>query len=69
VRLELRPRPAARTREVVLPLEQIDAREADAQLFRKVGLDRPLDTPVIGEVMPGGCAERAGLRNGDVVRR
>ncbi|OUM01114.1 RIP metalloprotease RseP [Variovorax sp. JS1663] len=55
-------------REVVLPLSRIGAKDADAQMFRKIGIVAPLTRPEIGEVMAGGAAERAGLRSGDVVR-
>jgi regulator of sigma E protease len=56
-------------REMVLPLSRIDAREADAQLLRKVGIVAPWSPPAIGDVMAGGAAERAGLRKGDLVRK
>jgi regulator of sigma E protease len=56
-------------RELLLPLSQVNSREADAQLLRKVGLIAPWSPPVLGEVMPGGAAERAGLRKGDTVLR
>ncbi|MDM0048493.1 RIP metalloprotease RseP [Variovorax sp. J22R115] len=56
------------TREVVLPLSRIEAKDADAQMFRKIGLITPLTRPEIGEVMPEGAAERSGLRAGDLVR-
>jgi regulator of sigma E protease len=52
----------------VLPLSQIEAKDADAQMFRKIGLITPLTRPEIGEVMAHGAAERSGLRTGDVVR-
>ncbi|NDZ11380.1 RIP metalloprotease RseP [Variovorax sp. WS11] len=55
-------------REIVLPLSRIAAKDADAQMFRKIGLVAPLTRPEIGEVVAGGAAERAGLRNGDLVR-
>ncbi len=55
--------------EVLLPLARLDVREADAQLFRRVGILGPWTQPVVGEVMPGGAAERAGLRQGDRVLR
>jgi regulator of sigma E protease len=61
-------RPGA-TREVLLPLSRIDARDADAQLLRRVGILAPWSPPVLGEVMAGGAAERAGLRKGDVIVR
>ncbi|WP_332824219.1 RIP metalloprotease RseP [Ramlibacter sp.] len=55
--------------EVLLPLSRVDAREADAQLLRQVGIVAPWSPPVLGEVMAGGAAERAGLRKGDTVLR
>ena len=55
--------------EILLKLSAIGATEADAQLFRKIGLVSPLTRPVIGEVMPDGAAARAGLREGDLVRK
>ena len=67
VRLELEATPGASLRTVVLPLEQIDASQADAQLLRKVGLIGPWTRPVIGELTEGGAGERAGLHSGDVV--
>jgi regulator of sigma E protease len=56
-------------RRVVLELGKLGAAEADAQLFRKIGITGPWTRPVIGEVMIGGAAEKAGLRAGDVVER
>ncbi|SEA09412.1 RIP metalloprotease RseP [Variovorax sp. YR216] len=56
------------SRELVLPLSRVEAKDADAQMFRKIGVVAPLTRPEIGEVMPKGAAERAGLRTGDVVR-
>lgn len=53
--------------ELRLPLSRIDARDADAQLMRKIGIVAPWSPPVLGEVMAGGAAERAGLREGDRV--
>ncbi len=53
--------------EVRLKLTDIGAAEADAQLFRKIGIVGPLTRPVIGEVSADGAATRAGLRQGDVV--
>lgn len=56
-------------RELVLPLAQLGAQEADASLFRQIGVVAPYGRAVIGEVMAGGAAERAGLRQDDVVLR
>ena len=56
-------------RTVLLPLSKLDAADADAQLFRKIGIAGPWTQPVIGEVMAGSAAEKSGLRTGDLVRR
>lgn len=56
------------SRRVELPLSQLDVREADADLFRRIGLVAPWSAPEVGEVMPGGAAEAAGLQAGDVVQ-
>lgn len=56
-----------RSREVRMPLSTLPSREADAELFRRIGVNSPWTPPVIGEVMKGGPAERAGLRKGDTV--
>jgi regulator of sigma E protease len=57
------------SRQVLLALSKLGAAEADAQLFRKIGILGPWTRPVIGEVMAGGAAEKSGLRAGDVVLR
>ena len=67
VRLEVEPAPGAPRREVLLDLTQFDAREADAQMLRKIGIAGPWTRPVLGEVMPGSPAQRAGLQEGDLV--
>jgi len=56
------------TREVTLGLSSLETRDADARLFRRIGILGPWTQPVIGDVMPGGAAEKSGLRKGDVVR-
>jgi regulator of sigma E protease len=66
VRLELAAGRGSQ-REVLLPLSQLSSHEADAQLFRQVGILGPFTLPVIGEVIETGAAHRAGLRQGDVV--
>jgi regulator of sigma E protease len=53
--------------EKVLALSRIGSAEADAQLFRKVGITSPWTAPLIGEVMASGAAQRDGLRKGDRV--
>lgn len=68
VRLDVQPRSGGGThREVLLDMSKIDSREADAQLFKKIGILGPWTRPVLGDVMPDGAAHRAGLRQGDVV--
>ena len=61
--------PGAPTREVLLKLGELTANDADAQLFRKIGILGPWTQAVIGEIMPGSAAAKAGLRSGDIVRR
>lgn len=56
-------------RSVVLPLSTLDAREADAQLMRKVGVVGPWSPAQMGEIKAGGAAERSGLLQGDLVLR
>jgi regulator of sigma E protease len=69
LRLELAREGGTRGGEVLLPLSRLDAKDADAQLLRKVGIVSPWSPPVLGELMAGGAAERAGLRKGDRVLR
>ncbi len=57
----------SQSREVTLALAAMGATEADAGLFRRIGLVSPYSRAELGEVMAGGAAERAGLRKGDVV--
>ena len=59
----------APVKDVVLKLSELNASDADAQLFRKIGISGPWTQPVIGEVTVGSVAEKAGLRAGDVVQR
>jgi regulator of sigma E protease len=55
--------------EFVLELSRLQAVDADAQLFRKIGIVAPYTRAVLGEIMPGGAAEKAGLLAGDLVLR
>jgi regulator of sigma E protease len=52
-----------------LPLSQLQAHEADAELFQRMGLTGPLIVPRMGAIMPGSAAERAGLQQGDQVEQ
>ena len=69
LQLSLASRNGAPSRTVMLPLSQIDTAEADAQLFRKIGILGPWTQPVIGDVVKGGAAQKSGLQAGDEVRR
>lgn len=61
------PAHGTRSGEVLLKLSGMDASEANADLFRKIGIAGPFSRPVIGEVVLGAAADKAGLREGDVV--
>lgn len=54
-------------RRVVLDLDTLGAREVDARLMRRIGLGSAFSEPVVGEVVAGGPADRAGLMRGDRV--
>ncbi|EWS55775.1 Regulator of sigma E protease [Methylibium sp. T29] len=54
-------------RTVRLALEGVDAREVDAELMRRIGIGAPFSEPVLGKLVEGGPAARAGLREGDRV--
>lgn len=59
--------PGGRTHELRLALAELDVREADATLIRRIGVVTPWTQPQVGEVSPGGPADRAGLRKADRV--
>jgi regulator of sigma E protease len=54
-------------RSVTLPLSRMDVREADAQMFRTIGIGAPWTRPVIGEVVLGGAGDVSGLKKNDLV--
>lgn len=56
-------------RSIVLELSRLQARDANLQMFRDIGIVGPWTPPVLGEVKPEGAAAAAGLLQGDVVRR
>lgn len=69
VRLEVAGAARDTSGEVLLKLSSIDTRDADAQMFRKIGVTGPFAPPVIGGITAGSAAEKSGLKEGDLVRR
>jgi regulator of sigma E protease len=67
--LTLQVREAGRdsTQQIKLPVTELNIREADAQMYRKIGLAAPLTQPVMGELVAGGAGDKAGLKQGDRV--
>lgn len=65
--LQVRPAGSSGTRSVVLPVTKLDIREADAQMYRKIGIAAPFTRPVMGELVAGGAGDKAGLKQGDLV--
>ena len=53
---------------VTLALSELEAAQADGALFRSIGLVAPWTKPVVGDVLPDGAAQQAGLQAGDVIR-
>ena len=56
-------------RQLRLALDQVEARDVDAAMMRRIGLGGPYSEAVLGEVKAGGPAEAAGLKRGDRVLR
>jgi len=54
-------------RTVTLSLAEVPAREVDAELMRRIGVGALFSEPVMGRILEGGPAQRAGLREGDRV--
>ncbi len=67
MQLELRDSQRGSVRALSLPLSQLGVREADAGMFRKIGLGVPWAKPVLGELVSGGAADMSGLKQGDEV--
>ncbi len=54
-------------RDVTVSTSRIGARDADAELFRRIGLTGPWTRPVMGDLVAGSPADKAGLHPGDLV--
>ncbi len=69
VRLQVSVAGSSAQTEYRLALSALDVAQASADLFQRIGLEGPYTSAVIGQVFAGSAAERAGLREGDVVRQ
>ncbi len=54
-------------RTLTLELDKLPSKDIDAQTFRRIGLGAPFSDPVLGTVVAGGPAAKAGLKAGDRV--
>ncbi|MFN8899742.1 MAG: site-2 protease family protein, partial [Pseudomonadota bacterium] len=63
--LEVSDRDERHRRTLALDLGGFDPRQVDAGFGRKIGLAPLFGEPLVGEIRPGGPAERAGLQAGD----
>jgi regulator of sigma E protease len=54
-------------RTVALPLETISTSDVDAKTMQRIGLGMAFSEPVLGKVVAGGPADKAGLMAGDRV--
>lgn len=69
VRLEVAGAARGTHGEVLLKLSSINTKDADAEMFRKIGVIGPFSRPVIGGIVAGSAAEKSGLKEGDLVLR
>jgi regulator of sigma E protease len=69
VNLELNGPTQRISHQVILKLQGIQAETVDSALLQKIGIVSPYSRPVIGKVVAGSVAEKAGLREGDMVRQ
>lgn len=51
----------------VLPLSGLGAQDGEPELLRRIGIVAPFTRAVMGDIMPGGAADTAGLQPGDLV--
>jgi regulator of sigma E protease len=69
MRLQVMEPTAGRRREITLQLSAVDGNEVGEGFFKQIGLPGPFTVPAIGNIMSGTAADKAGLRNGDIVRQ
>jgi regulator of sigma E protease len=65
--LDLLDSSGGNARQITLPLETLDAREADLALFRKIGILAPASSARLGVLTPGDVAQQSGLMADDEV--
>ncbi len=54
-------------RNITLPLSRMDVREADANMFRNIGIGIPWSQPFLGDLVVGGAAQQSGLKKDDLI--
>jgi regulator of sigma E protease len=59
--------PSAVTHELRLGLSTLGASDPDAAMMKRIGIGSPFSEPVLGKIVAGGPAEKAGLQKGDLV--
>lgn len=67
--LTIRHQESAAISSILLPLQQAGFAEANEDMLVQIGIGAPWQAAMIGELMPGQPAERAGLQQGDKVIR
>jgi len=67
LQLMLTDRDGHARRTVVLPLDTLGSSEVDAKQMQRIGLGAAFSEPVLGKVVAGGPADKAGLHAGDRV--
>lgn len=60
-------RPGVGRRHLALPAEAMAALDLEGDILGKLGIGVARPAPVVQQVLPGGAAERAGLRPGDLL--
>ncbi len=65
--LTVKPDGAVMGRERIMALSKADTQLVDARLMRQIGIMAPYSSAQLGEIMPDGAAQKAGLKSGDQV--
>ncbi|MEY4757512.1 MAG: hypothetical protein RJA34_2410 [Pseudomonadota bacterium] len=67
IRLKVGPSAQGENRDLLLPLSMAGQEDPDADVLVRLGVTGPRTRALIGERAQGGAADRAGLREGDLV--